>query len=443
MRRDLWGTAMLDQQTISDFESYLDALPRFSDTPDLAYKPGLERIEALLGEMGRPQDAFDCIHIAGTNGKGSTASMIAAIGTAAGYRIGLHTSPHLFHVTERMRINGRPVSGDRLWNAVGHFRGLAEQIRPSFFEFTLALAVNFFAEDEVDFAVIEVGMGGRLDATNVLLPVLSVITDVGFDHMDHLGTSIEAIAFEKAGIIKPGVPVVTSSRAASQVIEQVAANAGSDLHQTAAEVTFSSAVFDSQGSRVTAETPIRVYEDLYIGLAGEHQLQNARSALRAAELVYNDVHVSERAVFDGMRNIRALSGLRGRLEVLQTDPLIVADVAHNPAGIAAAVHYFNRIIGLSGRLHVLIGLMRDKDVEAIARELSIADALVRPVTVSSERVLAPEELASRLEVFNVMTGPSCTVQQGVRDFIAEANFRDALLITGSHLVVSALETVSI
>lgn len=435
---------MSERSTTLDAEAYLDALPRFADRPGAAYKPGLERIERLLDGMDRPQEAFDSIHVAGTNGKGSTASMIASIGTASGCRVGLHTSPHLFHVTERMRIDGKPPPPDRLWNAVAHYRDLADRVRPSYFEFTVALSLLFFAEENVDFAVVEVGMGGRLDASNILLPVLSVVTEIGFDHTDYLGTTIEEITAEKAGIVKPGIPVVTSARPeAVRVIENVAASQGSAFHDAGLEVRCSSVAFDPKGCFLTAETPLRRYDDLYVGLAGEHQLQNARIALRASELVYHDVHRDARPVFHGMRNVTALSGLRGRLEVLREEPLIVADVAHNSAGIAAAIHYLEHVAGIEGRLYVLIGLMRDKDVDAIGRILSGAHARVRPVAIASDRALSAEELASRFEVNEVTTGRPCTVEQGVRDFIAEASFRDALLITGSHLVVSALETVSL
>lgn len=429
---------------LPEAESFLNALPRFTDDAGKAYQPGLERIERLLEGMDRPQDAFDVIHVAGTNGKGSTASLLAAIGTAAGKRIGLHTSPHLFHVSERMRIDGRPVGESWLTDAVDRYRELAARVRPSFFEFTVALSLRYFMEEAADVAVVEVGMGGRLDATNVLQSSLSVITDIGLDHMEFLGATIEAIAAEKAGIIKHEVPVVTGARSeAARVIAGVAAGLGAPLHDVSVDVELSDVIVGLRGSSLTARTPLRTYENLFVGLAGPHQLANAATALRGAELFYDEVRSSSSAVFEGMRHVRELSGLRGRLEILRDEPLIVADVAHNADGLSAAIDHLEAVRAVKGRLHVILGAMRDKDVDAMARRLAEAHALVRPVELSSTRALDAAELASRLRGWDVETlGPS-SVEKGVRDFIATADHADALLITGSHLVVSQLETLAV
>ncbi len=426
--------------TTLEAESYLYSLPRFAGGAGTAYKPGLERIALLLEGMGRPQDAFDSILVAGTNGKGSTASMIAAIGTSAGHRVGLHTSPHLFQVGERMRIDGRPVPEDRLWNAVACYHDLAEQVKPSFFEFTVALSLLYFAEESVDVAVVEVGMGGRLDATSVLQPVLCVITDVGLDHTEFLGSSVEAIAREKAGIVKQGVPVVTSARREAQrVIRDAAFALGAAFYDAAADVSYVEPLLELEGIQLTAETPLRRYEDLFIGLAGEHQLRNARLALRAAELVYDDVRQRGDAVFDGLRRVRGLSGLRGRLDVVRKNPLVVADVAHNADGLDAVTCHLRNVGAVGGRLHVLFGVMRDKDVGAMVRTLKAVGAVVRPVAIESDRALSVEELDSQLRVDSVELGRPCTVREGVRDFLGTADPSDALLVTGSHFVVAALE----
>lgn len=356
--------------------------------------------------------------------------------------MGLHTSPHLFHVAERMRIDGKPVPSDWLWNAVARYREPADAIKPSYFELTVALSLLYFAEEDVDIAVVEVGMGGRLDATNVLHPKLSVITDVGLDHTDFLGSTIREVAGEKAGIVKSGVPVVTSACPdAARVIENVARGLGSTFHDASMEVGSSDESFGLHGTHWSAETPLRRYEGIFVGLAGEHQLRNARAALRSAEIVYDDVRHRGHAVLQGMRHVKALSGLRGRLDVVREDPLILADVAHNADGIRVAVHHVISAIRPEGQVHVLLGVMRDKNVEAIARTLSEAGAVVRPITVPSERGLSAEELASRLRVIHPAVGRTCTVEKGVHDFIATGGPQDALLVTGSHLVVAALENV--
>lgn len=430
-----------ESMNLEEAESFLNALPRFTDGVGMAYQPGLERITRLLDGMDRPQDAFEVIHIAGTNGKGSTASMVAAIGTAAGKSVGLHTSPHLFHVTERMRVNGRPATTSWLFGAVGRYRTLADEVRPSFFEFTVALSMLYFMERAVDVAVVEVGMGGRLDATNVLRPSLSIITNIGFDHTEFLGTSIGAIAFEKAGIIKEHVPIVTSAdNEAARIIEEIAAERAAPIHHVVAEVDVVDKVFGLRGCSLTARTPLRFYENLFVGLAGRHQILNATTALRASELVYDELQSNEGPVYDGMRNVRELSGLRGRLEILHEKPLVIADVAHNADGLAAAIDHLDAVRAVDGRLHVLLGVMRDKDVNDMARRLAAAHALVRPAGISSSRALPPAELASQLRGWDVETLQECSVESGVREFLATAGPSDALLVTGSHLVIAQLES---
>ncbi len=428
----------------TEVDEFFDALPRFTDDPIKAYQPGMERIERLLTGMEHPQEAFEVVHVAGTNGKGSTASLVAAVGTAAGRRIGLHTSPHLFHVSERMRIDGRPASDSWLTEAVARYRHLAAEVSPSFFEFTVALSMRYFMEESVDVAVVEVGMGGRLDATNVLQSSLSIITEIGLDHTEFLGSTIEAIAAEKAGIVKNRVPVVTSARgAAARVIAEIAEERAAPFHDVWAEVSLTEKRVDIRGCSLTARTPVRSYENLFVGLPGRHQIANAATALRAAELVFDEVQSTEGAVYEGMRRVRELSGLRGRLEVLRRNPLIIADVAHNAGGLAAAVDHVDAVRPVEGRLHVMLGVMRDKDIDAMARRLAEANALVRPVEVSSARALEAAELASRLRGWDVETLEPCSVEEGVREFISTADHASALLITGSHLVVAQLEKLAL
>ncbi len=424
-------------------ESILESLPRYADAGLEAYRPGLDRVKALLDGMGNPHRGLRCVHVGGTNGKGSTASMIAAVATASGLRTGLHTSPHLFHVTERMRVDGRPAGSAWLAAAVERYRPLLAQIEPSYFEFTVALSFLYFAESSADVAVVEVGMGGRLDATNIVNPELSVITDVGLDHVEHLGDSIGAIASEKAGIIKEGVPVLTGSAAeAARAIRQVAASVRAPYHSVTEETTLESSAPDLRGSNVTLRTPVRVYHDLYVGLPGAHQIRNARTAIRAAELALEEAREDHRPIFEGLRHVRELSGLRARLEVIRDEPLVLADVGHNVDGLASALDYLRDSGRLGGKLVVLFGVMRDKNVREMARLLSEARAVVRPVKVDSPRALSPAELRDVLKVCEVDTGAPCTVGEGIQTFLSDASHTDVLLITGSHLVVSQIENAS-
>ncbi|MEX0746666.1 MAG: folylpolyglutamate synthase/dihydrofolate synthase family protein [Rhodothermales bacterium] len=425
-------------------EEYLASLPRFAEAGKVAYKPGLDRIAHLLKAMGDPHLQFPSIHVAGTNGKGSTASFIAAIGTAAGMKIGLHTSPHLFHVAERLRINGRQAPDDWLADAVERIRPVADEIGCSYFEFTVALSFAYFEEEQVDFAVVETGMGGRLDATNVITPEVTVITDIALDHTEFLGDSEEAIAREKAGIIKPGVPILTGSRrAAADVIRAVADEKGAPFHLISDETKVANEIIELRGACLTVETPMRTYHDMYVGLAGRHQIRNALNALRAAELSFGEIRSDASGVFHGMRHVRDLSGIRGRLEILRSEPLIIADVAHNPDGIAAAVEHLKAMGRLNGKFEVLFAAMSDKDVPAMARVLAAAGAVVRPVTVDSPRAVPPEELVHILRVSGIDVADPGTVNDGIRAFLSGAAHSDTLLVTGSHLVVAQLENVSL
>lgn len=430
----------MKNRSTRDADALLARLPRFADAGAAAYKPGLERISRLLSALGDPQDAFRTIHVAGTNGKGSTASFVAAIASAAGLRTGLHTSPHLLHVTERMRIDGLPAPRDWLADAV-HRAGVAvENVGPSYFELTLALSLLYFGEHDVDLAVVEVGMGGRLDATNVLLPAQSVITEIGLDHTEFLGDTIEAVAREKAGIIKMGVPVVTGARPpAADVIYDAARKRDAPFHLVDREIEIRRADVRLRSSTVTLRSPIRTYEKIRVGLAGRHQIRNAATALRSAELAIDVVRQDPQHVVRGMREVRHLSGLRGRLEVLREEPLVVADVAHNADGMSTVLDHLSTCGRLNGRLTVLLGIMRDKDVSAIGRLLGAAAATVRPIAIESERALSPGELAAALQVVEVNVAEPCTVSEGVHAFLSDASHADTLLVTGSHLVVAQLD----
>ena len=425
--------------TPRDAEAFLLALPRFADQGTAAYRPGLERMEALLEAMGRPHERFQSVHIAGTNGKGSTASFLAAILTAAGYRTGLHTSPHLFSLNERLRIDGRPASWTWLAEAVACYRNAFERIGPSFFEATVALSFLYFAEQDVDWAVVEVGLGGRLDATNVLRPDLAVITAIGLDHTDLLGTTVDAIASEKAGIIKPGTPILTSAAQpeAIRVIRQAADAQTSAFHSLREEVEVLSRLPSLERSILSVRTPLRRYDDLVIGLAGAHQQTNALLALRAAEIVLPDA-LSEADVRRGLRDVRDLAGLRGRLDVLSSEPLVILDVAHNPDGLAAALAFIRTRMAPEGTLHVLLGVMRDKAVPEMARLLAQASAVVTPVPLASNRAMPAHELGTVLAQQGVRVMDSLRVEEHLALFFQHTRLTDALLVTGSHLVAAQL-----
>ena len=420
--------------TYAEALAVLDALPRWADQGAAAYQPGLDRMRALLAAMGEPHTRYPSVHIGGTNGKGSTASMVAAIGTAAGRRVGLHTSPHLFDFAERLRLDGVPVPHDWIAEAVDRFRSLFEEVGPSYFEASVALALLYFAEASVDLAVVEVGLGGRLDATNVLTPVACGVASIGLDHTDLLGDTLDAIAREKAGIAKPGIPFLTAADApeALATLQATAEAVGAPFEDVRATVRVAVGEADD-ALALSIETPVRDYGTLRAGLAGRHQAWNAALAVRLAEVAFAP---EADAVREGLLAVVRLSGLRGRGEVWQEKPRIVADVAHNPDGWRAALAHVQP--GPGGRRFVLAGVLSDKDADAFARLLAGAKAVVLPVALPSARALPLGAWKGYLAAAGVLTHDVADVPAGVAWFNRAAKPGDVLLVTGSHLTVAAL-----
>ncbi len=392
----------------------------------------------LLHALGNPHQGLQCVHVAGTNGKGSTASLLAAISTSSGRRTGLHTSPHLLRVNERMRIDGVPAPDAWLARTITRYRPAFDAIGPTFFEATTALAFLFFAERAVDLAIIETGLGGRLDATNVIQPALSIVTSVDLDHMDILGGSVSEIAREKAGIIKAGVPVlVCAEGAASKVLFDVASDRNAPFHKPRCAVDS----VDLMPDRIslTARTAANNYPDLEIGLAGRHQVANAVLSICAAELLFSDL--VPQAVYDGLRHVARLSGLRARLELLLHEPTTVLDVAHNPSSLAAALDHMRT--HCSGRLFVLFGAMMDKDIAQMAAALAAAQARVAACKPDSARSLGATDLKTALQAQGAEVVHCGSVADGWRHLCDAAQDEDAVLVAGSHqLAAEVLQRVS-
>ncbi len=330
--------------TYEETLSYLYArLPMFQRIGQAAYKADLSNTLALMDLTGHPERGLRCIHVAGTNGKGSTCHMLASILQESGYKVGLHTSPHLKDFRERIRIDGAMIPEDEVVRFVERFRSGFEPIHASFFEWGVALALWWFKEQQVDIAVIETGMGGRLDSTNVVTPEVSVITNIGLDHMQFLGTTLEAIAGEKAGIIKPGIPVVIGEAGSvGHVFEAQARRSGSKL------------VFAE--STPEPSTPL--------GLEGAHQRKNARTVLATlSELRTKGWVVQEEAVPSGLRNVVLNTGFAGRWQRLEGVPPTIVDVAHNEDGIRAMLAQLAQTKHRA--LHVVLGMVNDKDFRSV------------------------------------------------------------------------------
>ncbi|MCA0267864.1 MAG: bifunctional folylpolyglutamate synthase/dihydrofolate synthase [Bacteroidetes bacterium] len=414
--------------TYAAAEALLLALPRFAVQGVDAFQPGLDRMRRMLAAVGDPHRAVPCLHVAGTNGKGSTASFAAALLTRLGYRTGLHTSPHLWYVGERFRLDGVPAPRAWIADAVGRCIELFDTERPSYFEATTLLAFLYFAEAGATASVIEVGLGGRWDATNVVTPRAALVATVGLDHTDLLGDTLDAIAREKAGIFKPGVPAF----ALDQTDEALAA-----LRETAEAVgapftVVAPALASEHG--LTVQTANARYSDLALGLAGAHQRGNAALALAGVE-AFVGYAVDEEAVREAFRDVARLSGLRARLETVSESPRIVLDVAHNVDGLAAALAATTPEPG--GRRTVLFGTMADKDVDGLIDLLAGSGSDVWPVDLDdTPRALPSSELIARLRAAGFDPPEAVRVPVGVARFRAEAASHDVLLVVGSFLVAA-------
>jgi dihydrofolate synthase/folylpolyglutamate synthase len=415
-----------------DTMNYLyGALPMYQRIGAAAYKANLDNTLALCEALGNPERKFKSVHIAGTNGKGSTSHMLAAILQAAGYRTGLYTSPHLKEFTERIRINRNEVEQEFVVDFVDRMRPTLDRIQPSFFEMTVGMAFDYFARQEVDIAVIEVGLGGRLDSTNAITPELSVITNISWDHMALLGNTLPKIAFEKAGIIKPGVPVVVSERQ-EEVEDVFISRAG----QLGCDLLFASDIIQldhqSHGYDVYQGGGVWL-EALNPELKGRYQEKNLpgvlASVLMLMELGYE---ISNEAVKEGIAHTTQLTGLKGRWQVIRDNPLTICDTGHNEAGIRAVVGQLRNTP--HERLHMVIGMVNDKDISNILNLLP-REAVYYFCMANIPRAMDARELATQAAAFDLRGTVEPDVNAALRKATAAAGPGDVIFVGGSTFVV--------
>ncbi len=399
-------------------------------------KFGLRGIKVLLKVLRNPHRKFLSIHIAGTNGKGSTAALVAAALTSAGYRTGLYTSPHLIDFTERIRIDGTPITRKAVVEFTKKLRRAIERQQATFFEATTAMAFGYFAQQKVDVAVIETGLGGRLDSTNVLRPVVSVITSIGFDHKEILGETIEQIAREKAGIIKRGVPCVSGARiaAARRIIRSACSSSRSKLVELSGlrpRVREESLL----GTSLDVKIGKKKYENLFVSLAGTFQIPNILTALLTLDILNQSGNfiISEEAIRSGFANVRSLTGLFGRLSIAHHQPTVVVDVAHNPDAVEMLVQSL-KILRLSDLL-VVFGVMKDKDHIEMARRLALIVKEVIVVSAKTPRSRSASDIANVFGRLNVPVTAALSVREGVRLALNRVGAKGTILVTGSHYVV--------
>lgn len=414
-----------------------EALARLFARQTFGIKLGLEPTRQLLEAFGNPHQRLKIVHVAGTNGKGSTCAMIASALAEAGVRVGLYASPHLVDFRERMRVNGEMIPEEILALYAREMMPEIERIGCTFFEGTTAMAFRYFAEQEVDVAVLETGMGGRLDSTNVAVPIVTAVTSIGLDHTRHLGETYEAIAAEKAGIMKPGVPAVIGRvrPRLRRVFVEHAEQTGSPLifvddrcralyHETSLQGT--------TGSFVIGDREI---ERLAIELPGRHQIENARVALTVLDILADRFSLDESILRRGFANIRRNTGIAGRFDLVSADPAIVFDVAHNPEGVEVLAETLRSILGTEKRVRVIFGAVRDKDVEGALRVVAPLAEHLYAVSADNPRSLPSDEIAWWGREAGMPVTDAGTVANGIESAIGESRSDDTIVVFGSFFVV--------
>lgn len=420
------------------YKSLLDkiftAYPMYHKIGVAAYKEGLENIEALLDIVQHPENKFKSVHIAGTNGKGSTAHLLASYFQERGCKTGLFTSPHLIDFRERIRINGQMISEEKVVEFFNRYQTKIDQLEPSFFEMTTALAFHYFAEEKVDVAIIETGLGGRLDSTNVLRPLLSVITNISLEHTQMLGDTIAKIAFEKAGIIKEKTPVVIGEfhPESFPVFEDVANQKDAPLFLAQDNYSFDGNFDDLTIKGVLGDT---LYEHIRLPLQGEYQLKNLKTVLQSIEVI-EELWPSERDVTAAaIQNVISNTGFQGRWQILQKTPLTICDVGHNVGGLELTMKQLQQ--HSCRQLRIVFGMVKDKDIDKVITLLP-KDAVYYLCQAKIERALPVKELATKLQSQDLECRICGNVTDAYRSAQDAANAEDLVFVGGSCFVVGEL-----
>ena len=421
--------------TFEEALNYLyEKLPMFSRQGKEAFKKDLTNTLALCEALGNPQEKFKTIHVAGTNGKGSVSHMLASVLQEANYKVGLYTSPHLKSFTERIRINGAEVPKDWIADFVTSNTTLIEEIKPSFFEITVAMSFAYFAEETVDIAIIETGLGGRLDSTNIITPELSIITNIGLDHTDMLGDTLGLIAGEKAGIIKKQIPVIISEtqKETEQVFFQKA-------HSLNAPIVFADRIYSqvkSHGKTILVNQSNMQMNHLNLDLHGDYQIKNARAVLLAADMLSKmDFSVTKENILSGLSQVKKNTGLRGRFEIIEKDPLVIFDVAHNKEGVQQSLDELKKYT--YDKLHIIYGCVNDKDVASVL-SLFPAKASYYFTQADVPRALEVGKLCAKANALDIQ-GVNCkTPVFALEETKKRANTNDCILVIGSFFILEEL-----
>jgi dihydrofolate synthase/folylpolyglutamate synthase len=412
-------------------------LPMFTRVGAVAFRKDLHNTIAMCENLGNPQTKFKTIHVAGTNGKGSTSHMLAAIFQQAGYKTGLYTSPHLKDFRERIRINGEMIPESFVADFVNQQKPIMEEISPSFFEVTVAMAFSFFATEKVDIAIIEVGLGGRLDSTNIITPELSVITNISLDHTNILGDTLPEIALEKAGIIKPGIPVVIGEKQPEieQVFSKKASETDSDIVFADQELHLANTSREKEYLNTTVyKAAVPIYKNLELDLNGLYQLKNVLTVLEAvAILKEKGYQITEDHVYQALKHVKDLTGLQGRWQKLSEHPLVICDTGHNKAGITEVMQNINTTD--HEQLHIVIGMVKDKDISGVLALLPV-NAIYYFCQPQLERALPAADLAAEAKKYELNGQVFDTISLAVEAAKKNAATNDLIFIGGSTFVVA-------
>jgi dihydrofolate synthase/folylpolyglutamate synthase len=415
-------------------------LPMFHRIGAAAYKNNLDNTLALSRLTGQPELRFPSIHIAGTNGKGSVANMLASVFQEAGFKTGLFTSPHLKDFRERIRINGEMISKKFIGDFIAGHQSDFEAIQPSFFELTFAMAMQYFADAKVDIAVVETGMGGRLDSTNIVRPVLSIITNISYDHMQFLGDTLPKIATEKAGIIKTGVPVVIGKwlPATNPVFEKTAAEKN-------AKLVFADQIYKATDFTFVFSKPfgsfcqmrrrgVLAFKDLYCPLSGKYQQENLQTVFAAVELLNElDYDISETILREGLTRVLTNTGFKGRWQVLKIRPLVICDTAHNVAGLEMVVKQLKSV--KRDHIHFVLGMVGDKDIRNIMKVLP-ETATYYYCKPNIPRGCEAKRLAMHARRRGLTGNIYPSVKEAYKAALLAASKKDLVFIGGSTFVVA-------
>lgn len=406
-------------------------LPVFQHVGGSAYKPGLDTSLALDNLFNHPHNSFNTIHVGGTNGKGSTSHTIAAIFQEAGYKVGLYTSPHLIDFRERIRVNGQKIEENYVIDFVEKYKLDFEPLNCSFFELTMMMAFCYFRDQEVDIAVIEVGLGGRLDSTNIITPDLSIITNIGLDHTQFLGNTVEKIASEKAGIIKTGIPVVVGE--ATDTVKEVFLEKAFEVGAPIQFADFEQPIEDNRHEDGKWIYSTRHLKNIISELGGNAQINNANTILVAIErlkqLGYN---IPDNAIYSGFANVCKLTGLMGRWQIIQTNPKVVCDTGHNKDGIKYSADQLST--EKYNKLHIIFGVANDKDVSEILALLP-HDASYYFINAQINRALPAKDLQAQAETYDLQGDVYSTIWDAYKTAMQRASSKDFIFIGGSNFVV--------